>query len=185
MDKNILTTTGNSRGNFFRPMFVKRSLSDLSSLPKKRNGGRDSVDIRTNRSGNVVPVVSVHYDVPRTPPSPLMYRIKRLSTPQTGYNRSKSEEKMRIRSKFHVHHHTDDEHFSFWKPFFEHAFRNRFITVNLTSYWVTHCCKQNHLVTLMSRHFCLMFNQEGITSISTLYTLFVWQYALALSDLTK
>ncbi|WAR24020.1 hypothetical protein MAR_037689 [Mya arenaria] len=63
----------------------------------------ESADARQNGRGNYVPVVSVQYDVPMSPPSPLMYRIRRLGTPQMlGYTRSKSEERVRVNNQIAV-----------------------------------------------------------------------------------
>lgn len=99
MDKNLMFNSGNMRSttNFFRPMFVKRSVSDLVSVPRKKLGKSESDAARQNsRAGSQVPVVSVQYDVPRTPPSPLMYRIRRLNTPQSNFMSSRSKTEDRI-----------------------------------------------------------------------------------------
>ena len=99
VNKNVGINSGNMRSatNFFRPMFVKRSVTDLVSLPRKGRVKNESESTRqTSRVGNHVPVVSVQYDVPKTPPSPLMYRIRRLNTPQSNFMtaRSKTEERI-------------------------------------------------------------------------------------------
>lgn len=99
-DKNGFIPAGNIRSstNFFRPMFMKRSVTDLVTVPSKKRGRNVESDVsRQNaRPGSQVPVVSVQYDVPKTPPSPLMYRIRRLNTPQSNHmpSRSKSEDRI-------------------------------------------------------------------------------------------
>lgn len=100
VDTAVHLTPTSVKTDYFRPSCMKRSVTDLNSLPKKRS---DRADLETRQSarGNHVPVVSVLYDVPKTPPSPLMYRFRRLHTPLSGQavGRARSEE--RISKFFH------------------------------------------------------------------------------------
>lgn len=100
MDKSTLENQTHARSNCFRPMFMKRSMTDLTCLPNKRHVFVETGDTRQFPRPNNVPVVSVQYDVPKMPSSPLIYRIRRLNTPISGYGRSKTEENIRINSKY-------------------------------------------------------------------------------------
>ena len=76
-ERTVLLSTPTMRTDFFRPM--RRAVTDLSFARKRRNKG--DTGLRSSRSNQVVPVVSVQYDVPKTPPSPMMYRYRRHHTP--------------------------------------------------------------------------------------------------------
>ncbi|KAH3696219.1 hypothetical protein DPMN_083684 [Dreissena polymorpha] len=100
MDKITLENQTHAKSNCFRPMFVKRSMTDLTCLSRKRHVIVERGDMRQFSRANNVPVVSVQYDVPKMPSSPLIYRIRRLNTPISGLGRSKSEENIRVNSKY-------------------------------------------------------------------------------------
>ena len=94
-ERTVLLSTPSMRTDFFRPM--RRAVTDLNLARKKKNkfdGGH-----RSSRNNNGVPVVSVQYDVPKTPPSPMMYRYRRhhtpCTTPQTNVQgqKNKTEDK--------------------------------------------------------------------------------------------
>lgn len=101
MEKTIILPPATARTDYFRPYGMKRSQTDLTLSARKRYEKVD-FDARQNSRGNHVPVVSVQYDVPKTPPSPLMYRIRKLHTQlSSGQNgRSKSEDRI---SKYNFH----------------------------------------------------------------------------------
>lgn len=79
-ERTVLLSTPSMRTDFFRPM--RRAVTDLNLARKRKNKFDPSP--RSGRASNVVPVVSVQYDVPKTPPSPMMYRYRRHHTPCTG-----------------------------------------------------------------------------------------------------
>lgn len=82
------------RMDYFRPSWIKRSNTDIGNS-KKRSDKLELTDARQSSRANPMPVVSVQYDVPKTPPSPLMYRFRRLHTPLSGQgSRGRSEERV-------------------------------------------------------------------------------------------
>jgi hypothetical protein len=95
MEKTMIFPPASARADYFRPSGLKRSLTDLTVVPRKRHEKVDS-ERRQNSRGNHVPVVSVQYDVPKTPPSPLMYRFRRLHTPLSGSQTSRPKSEDRI-----------------------------------------------------------------------------------------
>ncbi|XP_045157454.2 putative uncharacterized protein DDB_G0279653 isoform X2 [Mercenaria mercenaria] len=94
MEKTVILPSATARTDYFRPYGIKRALTDLTVLPRKRQE-KDTEGRQTSR-GNHVPVVSVQYDVPRTPPSPLMYRFRRLHTPLSSGQTSRPKSEDRI-----------------------------------------------------------------------------------------
>ena len=93
-ERTVLLSTPSMRTDFFRPM--RRAVTDLSFVRKRRN--RYDSGVRSSRSKQAVPVVSVQYDVPKTPPTPVVYRYRRHHTPCTSQGpppgqKNKGEEK--------------------------------------------------------------------------------------------
>lgn len=96
MEKTVILPPATHRTDYFRPHGMKRSITDIAPMPGKRHEKYD-LEARQTLRGNQVPVVSVQYDVPKTPPSPLMYRFRRLHTPLPGTQtngRSRSEDRL-------------------------------------------------------------------------------------------
>lgn len=101
MEKTIILPPATARTDYFRPYGMKRSQTDLTLSARKRHEKVD-FEARQNSRGNHVPVVSVQYDVPKTPPSPLMYRIRKLHTQLSGGQNGRSKGEDRI-SKYNFH----------------------------------------------------------------------------------
>lgn len=96
MEKTVNLPLATHRPDYFRPHGMKRSITDIAPMPGKRHENAD-LEARQTLRGNQVPVVSVQYNVPKTPPSPLMYRFRRIHTllPGTQTNgRSKIDDRL-------------------------------------------------------------------------------------------
>ena len=97
-DREVILNSPGMRKDLFRPM--KRAVTDLS-LSGKRKEKTDLGDkARPTQAekGNHVPVVSVQYDVPKVPTSPmLMFRYRKSHTQvalREPNQRAKSETKL-------------------------------------------------------------------------------------------